>query len=83
MTREMIIQAAERVSPMFGKIGSFVNTDGEWCTCTTPAKFKTYLERLGFTVVRCYSTSFSTAIAETEDGYMIAYNGNCMLTPTR
>lgn len=77
MTRMEIIKAAEVVSPIGGAIGSFVSTDGEWCTCTTPAKFRAYLEKLGFQVVKCESTSFSTAIAQTADGYVIAYNGSC------
>lgn len=79
LTREKIIQTAEIVSPMFGHVGGFVNTDGEWCSCTTPAKFKAYLERLGFKVVKCYATRFSSAIAETADGYELAYNGYCRL----
>lgn len=79
LTREKIIEVANRVSPMFGSVGGFVNTDGEWCTCTTPEKFKAYLERLGFKVVKCYATAYSTAIAETSDGYKLAYNGNCSI----
>ena len=82
LTKEKIIQTAEAVSPMFGRGGGFVNTDGEWCSCTTPAKFKAYLERLGFEVVKCYATDFSTAIAETADGYQLAYNGHCRKIPT-
>lgn len=79
MTKDKIIKAAEAVSPMFGRRGSFVNTDGEWCSCKTPAMFKAYLEGLGFEVVKCYATNFSSAIAETADGYQIAYNGHCRL----
>lgn len=77
LTREKIIQTAETVSPISGRIGGFVNTDGEWCGCTTPEKFRAYLERLGFTVVKCYATAFSNAIAETAEGYQMAYNGHC------
>lgn len=84
LTREKIIQAAETVSPMFGRVGSFVNTDGEWCSCTTTEKFRAYLESLGFEVVKCYATDFSTAIAETVDGYKLAYNGHCgLIDPAR
>lgn len=79
LTKEKIIQAAKAVSPMFGRRGSFVSTDGEWCRCLTPEKFKAYLERMGFEVVKCYATSFSNAIAETADGYKIAYNGHCSM----
>lgn len=80
MTKDKIIEAANYVSPRYGKIGSFVDTDGEWCTRTTPSKFRAYLERLGFEVVRCYSTNYASAIAETADGYTIAYNGHCAPT---
>ena len=79
LTREKIIKTAEEASPMFGRVGGFVSTDGEWCRCTTPAKFKVYLEKLGFVVTACYATDFSTAIAETADGYKLAYNGHCAL----
>lgn len=79
LTKEKIIQAAEAVSLLYGRIGSFVCTDGEWSSCSNPAKFKEYLERMGFEVVKCYATSFSSAIAETADGYQIAYNGHCRL----
>lgn len=77
LTKEKIIKTAESVSPMFGRVGGFINTDGEWCRSTTPEKFKAYLESLGFTVVKCYATSYSSAIAETIDGYKLAYNGHC------
>lgn len=79
MTRNEIIKAANYCSPIYGKIGGYVCTDGEWCLCTTPKKFQAYLESLGFEIKRCYSTSRSNAVAETKDGYMIAYNGNCSL----
>ena len=62
LTREKIIKTAEEVSPMFGRVGGFVSTDGEWCRCTTPAKFKVYLEKLGFVVTACYATDFSTGL---------------------
>lgn len=74
-TKDQVIAAANRKS--YCGTGGYVNTDGEWCTCTTPEKFRGFLERLGFEVTHCYSTSFSTAIAETADGYKIAYNGHC------
>lgn len=76
-TREKIISAAERITPGWGN-GGFVNTDGDWCSCITPKQFKKFLEKeFGFTVVKCYSTEHSTAIAETSDGYEISYNGHC------
>lgn len=77
MNKETIIKVANYVSPIYGKIGSFVNTDGNWILSNTPEKFRAYLENMGFNVINCYETRFSTAIAETIDGYVIAYNGNC------
>ena len=79
ITREKIMETANYVSPIFGRIGGYVNTDGKWSECNTTEKFKAYLESLGFLVIKCYSTSYSSAIAETADGYRIAYNGNCVM----
>lgn len=79
LTKEKIIAAAEEVSPRFGKVGGFVSLDADWCASNTPKKFKAYLERFGFVVTACYATDFSTAIAETADGYKLAYNGHCSL----
>lgn len=77
-TREKIIAAAKYTLPEWGCNGSFVNTDGKWNSCRTPREFKNFLEKeFGFTVVKCYSTEYSTAIAETSDGYEISYNGHC------
>lgn len=78
-TREKVIEAANYISPIFGRIGAFVNTDGKWCESNNPEKFKAYLESIGFEVTNCFSTSFSSAIAETSDGYRISYNGNCTI----
>lgn len=77
-TKQNIMDAAVRKSPIANLCGDFVNTDGKWCLCQNPAEFKEFLENeFGFKVVRCYETATSTAIAETEDGYKIAYNGFC------
>ena len=70
MTREMIIKTAA------AELGGYVNTDGEWCSATTPEKFKKFLEGIGFEVISCKETKYSTAIAITADGYRIAYNGH-------
>lgn len=77
MDKKTIIEAAKRVSPIFKCTGSFVSTDGVWCTCNTPAKLKAYIESLGFKVVKAYDEPFSAAIVETADGYKIAFNGHC------
>lgn len=69
--KEMIIATANK------QYGGFVNTDGEWCMASDPVAFKRMLENLGFVVVECKETSISTAVAVTEDGYRIAYNGYC------
>lgn len=77
-TKQNIMDAAVRKTFVPGFTGDFVNTDGKWCLCRTPEEFKTFLEsEFGFKVVRCYETETATAIAETEDGYKIAYNGYC------
>lgn len=57
--------------------GGFVNTDGAWCMASNPAKFRAYLEHIGFEVVECKETRNSTAIAITADGIRICYNGYC------
>ena len=69
--KEMIIATANE------RHGGFVNTDGEWCMASNPVAFKKMLEDMGFTVVKCNETHNSTAVAITEDGYRIAYNGYC------
>ena len=70
-TKEMIITTANE------QHGGFVNTDGEWSAANDPTKFRRMLEKLGFTVIECKETYNSTAVAITEDGYRIAYNGYC------
>ena len=79
MDKETIIKAANYVSPIYGKIGSFVDPDSDWLSSNTPDKFRSYLENMGFNVINCYETRFSSAIAEAVDGYVIAYNGNCTI----
>ena len=59
--------------------GGFVrgSSEGEWVLASNPKAFKSYLENIGFEVVKCEETAYSTAIAETACGLRIAYNGHC------
>lgn len=73
-TKEKIITAASK------DFGDFVNTDGDWCLTRTPEQFKTFLEKsFGFSVIECKATANSTAVAITDDGIKIAWNGYCMM----
>lgn len=76
MKREIIKAANES---MYGMYGNFVDRDSKWISAETPEKFKSYLESIGFEVTNCYATNESKAIAETADGYIIAYNGFCTI----
>lgn len=69
-TKEQIIETAYKFQ------GGFVDTDGAWSLCRNPKEFKGFLEReYGFIVTECAGTGYSSAIAYTEDGLLIAYNG--------
>lgn len=57
--------------------GGFVNTDGEWCACTTPESFGAFIRSLGFSLESCVSEPGVTAIARTTGGIMICWNGYC------
>ena len=70
-TKEMVIATANE------RNGGFVNTDGDWSMASNEDAFRKMLEKLGFTVIECKETYNSTAVAITEDGYRIAYNGYC------
>lgn len=72
-SKEKIIEVANG-----NPIGGFVNTDGVWCITRSPKEFKEMLEHFfGFTVISCVKTEHSTAIATTECGLQIAWNGYC------
>ena len=73
--RERMIKKAEYRNGL--STGGYVCTDGKWCMTRTPEEFKALIEELGFKVKECKGTSFSTAIAVTEDGYLFAWNGYC------
>lgn len=79
MTKQKVIEAANKENKFFSGRGSYVNTDGEWCSTRTPKEFKTYLEKLGFEVLTCIETPYSKAIATTKEGISIAWNGFCTL----
>ena len=70
--KEMVMNAANR-----GEYGGFANTDGDWCATRNASEFKSFLQKHGFTVTKCRETAHSTAIAETEEGFSIAWNGYC------
>lgn len=71
-TKEKIINAASK------EYGGFVNTDGAWCMTRTPEQFKAFLENtFGFEVTECKSANNSMAVAITNDGLTIAWNGYC------
>lgn len=71
-TKEKIIDVANRCN------GGFINTDGAWCMTGTPKQFSEMLEHFfGFNVIECKETATSTAIAKTECGLEIAWNGYC------
>lgn len=75
-TREKIIERAKEG----GMYGGFVCTDGAWCMTRTTQEFKEMLEHFfGFKIVQCKETKYSTAIAITECGLKIAWNGNCSI----
>ena len=58
----------------------FVDTDGDWCMTRNSEEFKTFLEKnFGFKIISCKPTETSTAIAQTVDGYIIAWNGYCTI----
>lgn len=72
--KEEIIETAKQ------QHGGFVNTDGDWCGTRTPKQFKEMLEKnFGFKVIECYETDYSTAIAITQEGIKIAWNGYCSI----
>lgn len=72
-TKEKIIETANENS----MTGGFVNTDGAWCMTRNPKEFKEMLEYFfGFKVIECSETISSTAIAITECGLKIAWNGH-------
>lgn len=71
--KDKIIKAANRTTE-----GGFVNTDGAWCMTRNPEEFKSMLEYFfGFNVIECIKTKYSTAVATTECGLKIAWNGHC------
>lgn len=71
-TKEQVIAIADS-----NKYGGFVDTDGAWCAASTPYQFKEMLEELGFEVLECRETAYSTAIATTNCGLSISWNGHC------
>ena len=75
MTKEIIMEVANRPGRMLGGEGGYVDTDGEWCLCHTPAKLKKYIESLGFKVVKATKTCGCSAWIETACGYGMAYTG--------
>lgn len=73
-TKKEIIETANQPH------GGFVNTGGEWEATKTPKQFKEMLEKnFKFKVVKCYETKHSTAIAITEEGIEVAWNGYCLM----
>ena len=75
-TKEKILERANE--SFLGVQGGFVCTDGAWCTTSTPQEFSEMLSHFfGFKIVECKETSRSTAIAITECGLHISWNGFC------
>lgn len=75
-TKEQVVAAANRKSLFDGGCyGGFVNTDGDWAAAHTPEKLAEVIRSLGFEVARAYETTYSSAIVETADGYMMTRNG--------
>lgn len=75
--RNEMIERANEVGMMKGNVGSFICTDGEWCSCRGTKEFKEFIERQGFEVESCIETETCSALATTKDGYQFAYNGFC------
>ena len=77
-TKQTIMDIAKRSS-----YGGFVDTDGRWCLTRNAEEFKAFLEEaFGFIVVDCRPTAGSAAVATTNEGYCIAWNGHCSYKPT-
>ena len=77
-TKDQIIAAANRVNKTYGIKGDYVDTDGAWCRTSNPAEFKQFLEETyGFVITKCAATDHCTALAVTDCGLEIAWNGFC------
>ena len=65
--RNEMIERANEVGMMKGNVGSFICTDGEWCSCRGTKEFKEFIERQGFEVESCIETETCSALATTKD----------------
>lgn len=83
LTKEDMIKKCLETSKYSTIKGGFINTDGYWCTCTTPEAFEKFIVNKGFEVIDCKSTSTSTAKAVTSEGYIFFITGFVPYKPRR